>query len=128
MLTFKQTYLQTYYSWLNHSAPLSSSLSSRIGLKGRADEPVYSRLFQDLSNMYRRNQYLCLHFWDSLYLVQLFFNSNCNIFYCNFFSVQRWYNNVNSVSSPVLSVSLQIVYCTILHWTLQLQNLEFSEN
>ena len=31
VLTFKHTYLQTYYSWINHSALLSSSL---MGLSG----------------------------------------------------------------------------------------------
>ena len=48
-----------------------------------------------------------IHFVCYNFSFEEFFNSNCNIFSCNFFSVHRRYN-VNSVSSPVLSVSVQI--------------------
>ena len=69
VLTFKHTYLQTYYSWINHCAYFHLHL---LGSRATVVDPVYSRLFQDFCNMCTRNQYLCLHFWHLVHLMQLF--------------------------------------------------------
>ena len=86
VLTFKHTYLQTYYSWINHCAYFHLHL---LGSRATVVDPVYSRLFQDFCNMCTRNQYLCLHFWHSLHLIQLFFeeffDSICNVLTSKFF-------------------------------------------